>query len=94
MAIGIKSDQFELKAECSLQSFDKRAELLGILLQSVIEVSVKYCEGISEDNLGGDYIEWRDHDEIVSAFLDSQMFSKWAEMVAIDLGKYAVQIPD
>ncbi len=94
MAIGIRSDEFELKAECSLQSFDKRAELLGTLLQSVIEVSIKYCEGLSEDDLGDHYIDWKDTDEIVSVFLDTQMFSTWAEKVAIDLGEYAVQILD
>jgi hypothetical protein len=94
MAIGIKSNNVELKVESFLQSFDKRTELLAQLLQSATEVSIKYCEGLSENDLGGDYIEWKDRDEIVSVFLDTQMFSKWAEMVAIDLGRYAVQIPD
>ena len=57
-------------------------------------MALKYCESLSEDDLGGDYIEWKDSDEIISAFLDTGMFQKWMEMVALDLGEYAVQIPD
>lgn len=94
MSFAIRTDKFEIKGQCSIPSFNKRAELMLVLITSAVEMTLKYCEELSEDELGGDYVDWKDQDEIVSAFLDTGLFSKWAEKVAFDLGESAVQIPD
>ena len=94
MSFEIRTDEYELKAQCSIPSFSKRSELVTTLMSSAIETTIKYCEALSEDDLGASHIDWKQSDEIVSAFLDEGLFQKWADMVARDLGEYAVQIPD
>ncbi len=94
MSFSIRTDKFSLDAQCSIPAFHKRGELVTTLVTSAIETTLKYCEALSEDELGDHYIDWKDTDEIVSAFLDTGMFQKWMEKVAIDLGEYGVQVPD
>ena len=89
----INTDKFEIEAQCSIPAFQKRGELVMTLVRSAVEMSLKYCEELSEKDLGSN-IDWTDRDEIVSIFLDCGGFQKWAEMVAFDLGESAVQIPD
>jgi hypothetical protein len=91
MSFSIRTDRFELKAQCSIPSFHKRGELVTTLVCSAIEMALKYCEELSEDDIGSSHTEWKDREQIISDFLDYGKFQKWTDMVAGDLSEYGEQ---
>lgn len=86
MSFSIHSEQFTIHGRSSIPGFQKRGTLAMTLITSAVETALKFCEELSEDELADPFFEWKDHSEIVSAFLETDLFPKWCEMVALDLG--------
>ena len=87
---GIECAKYSLDYETPIgSSFDIRQGLLSMLLQASIESSLTYCKKLTEDDLGGSDVDWRDSDAILTAFLDDpQMMQSWSRLVRSKLRRW------